>query len=59
MPAAAPSGSSHCRHVTVGAWLRGLGWYVRIAILLPARGKPGPACELANRSAGTAEPGHA
>src|SRR5712672_1172584 len=34
MPAAAPRGSSHCRHVTGGAWPRGPGWYVRIAILL-------------------------
>src|SRR4029077_18497822 len=34
MPAAAPRGSSHCRHVTAGAWPRGPCWYVRIAILL-------------------------
>ena len=42
MSAVAPSGSSQCRHVTAGAWPRGPGWYVRTAILLPARGTPGP-----------------
>src|SRR5579863_7263876 len=34
MPAAAPSGSSHCRHVTAGACPRGQGSDLRIAILL-------------------------
>src|ERR1700746_3745694 len=56
MPAAAPSGSSHCRQVTAGAWSRGPGRYVRIAILLPAHGQPGPACEVANWSTEGAEP---
>src|SRR5690242_8574347 len=42
MPAAAPSGRSHCRHVTAGAWPRGPGWYVRMSILLQARSYTGP-----------------